>query len=96
MTFIIILILLWIICIALDIVSKLPLLNQLNKTAGLAAGLIHGLAVVWLFFILITMFQSTELGQKAMGMIGESQALSLIYNNNFLLQFITSVTKMKL
>lgn len=93
LTFIVILILLWIICIALDIVSKLPLLNQLNKTAGLAAGLVHGLVVIWLFFILVTVFQSSELGQKAMEMIGDSQVLSLIYNNNFLLQFITSIKK---
>lgn len=93
-TFVIILVLLWIICIALDIVSKLPLLNQINKTAGLLAGLIHGLVVVWLFFILLTVFGSTEMGQKAMVMISDSQVLSLIYNNNFLLQFITSAAKM--
>lgn len=92
-TFVVLMIVLWALCFALDIVSKLPLLNQINKTAGLLAGLIHGLVVVWLFFILITVFGSTELGQKALQMIGESQALSLIYNNNFILQFITSITK---
>lgn len=92
-TFVVLMIILWALCFALDIVSKLPLLNQINKTAGLLAGLIHGLVVVWLFFILITVFGSTELGQKALQMIGESQALSLIYNNNFILQFITSITK---
>jgi uncharacterized membrane protein required for colicin V production len=95
-TFIVILILLWVICIALDIISKLPLLNQINKLAGFLAGLVHGLVVIWLFFILLTVFQSTALGQKAMDMIGESMILSLIYNNNFLLQFITNVTKMLL
>lgn len=93
-TFLVILILLWIICIALDIVSKLPLLNSINKTAGLFAGLIHGLVVVWVFFILVTVFQSTELGQKAMDMISGNQALSLIYDNNLLLRFITNATKM--
>lgn len=92
-TFVVLMIILWALCFTLDIVSKLPLLNQINKTAGLLAGLIHGLVVVWLFFILITVFGSTELGQKALQMIGESQALSLIYNNNFILQFITSITK---
>ena len=93
-TFIVIFIILWVICFALDIVSKLPLLNQINKTGGLIAGLVHGLVVVWLFFILVTVFGSTELGQKALEMIGESQVLSIIYNNNFILKFITSVTKM--
>ncbi len=95
-TFIVILILLWVICIALDIVSKLPLLKQINKTAGILAGLVHGLVIVWLFFILLTVFSSTELGQKALQMIGESQLLSFIYNNNYLLTFITSATKILL
>jgi uncharacterized membrane protein required for colicin V production len=95
-TFVVILILLWVICIALDIVSKLPLLNQVNKTAGLVAGLVHGLVVVWIFFILLTVFGSTGFGQKAMEMIGESEILSIIYNNNFLLRFITSAAKMLL
>lgn len=94
LTFIVILVLLWVICIALDIVSKLPLLNQLNKTAGLVAGLLHGLVVVWLFFILVTVFQSTGLGQQAMEMIYDSQVLSLIYNNNLLLKFVTSIKYM--
>ncbi|HWT75711.1 MAG TPA: CvpA family protein [Mobilitalea sp.] len=93
-TFIVLLILLWVICLTLDIVSKLPLLNQINKTAGLLAGLLHGLVVVWLFFILLTVFGSTDIGQKAMQMIGDSQILSMIYNNNFILKFITSITKM--
>lgn len=91
--FLVILIILWIIFIALNLISKLPLLNQVNKTAGLLAGLIHGLILVWLFFILLTVFQSTGFGQKAMEMVSESEILSIIYNNNFLLRFITSATK---
>lgn len=93
-TFIVILILLWIISIALDIISKLPLLNQVNKMTGLVAGLIHGLVIVWIFFIMLTVFSSSGVGRKAMEMIGDDQILSMIYNNNFLLDFITSITKM--
>jgi len=92
-TFFVLLILLWVICIPLDIVSKLPLLNQINKTAGLISGLVHGLVIVWIFFILITVFGSTELGQKSLAMIGESWTLSFLYNNNYLLTFITSAAK---
>ena len=93
-TFVIILIALWALSLALNIISKLPLLNQINKTAGLLAGLLHGFIIVWLFFILLTVFGGTEFGQKALQMIGESQVLSIIYNNNFLLRFITSAAKM--
>ncbi len=92
-TFVVVLVLLWVICSALDLISKLPLLNQINKTAGLIAGLIHGLVVVWIFFILVTVFGSTEAGQKGLEMIGQDQVLSFIYNNNYLLKFITNITK---
>lgn len=93
-TFVLILIILWILCFALNLISKLPILNSINKTAGLLAGLVHGLVIVWIFFILITVFGSTEIGQQALKMIGESEILSLIYNNNLLLSFVTGAIKM--
>lgn len=93
-TFVVILILLWVICIALDLVSKLPLLHQINKLAGLAAGFVHGLVIVWILMILLTVFGSSSFGQEAMQIIEEDAVLSFIYNNNFLLRFITSVAKM--
>lgn len=93
-TFVAILILLWIVCFALNIISKLPILNSVNKTAGLLAGLIHGLVVVWVFFLLINVFGGTGLGQDALKMIEESVFLSLLYDNNLLLGFIISAAKM--
>lgn len=93
-TFIIILILLWAICFALNLISKLPILNSVNKTAGLLAGLVHGLVIVWIFFILLTVFGGTLFGQDTLKMIGENEILSFIYNNNLLLRFVTSATKL--
>ncbi|MBB2184597.1 CvpA family protein [Lachnospiraceae bacterium MD1] len=95
-TFFVIMAFLWALCIALDLISKLPLLNGVNKTAGLLAGLLHGLVIVWVFFLIITVFGGTKIGQQALEMIGESEILSFIYNNNLLLKFITSATKMLL
>lgn len=94
LTYIIISLILWLICSALNIISKLPLLNSMNKTAGLLAGCVQGLFMVWLFFILLTVFGSTSFGQNTMEMIGESEILSIIYNNNILLRFITGATKL--
>lgn len=92
-TFLVLIVALWALCFALDIISKLPLLKQVNKTAGLIAGVIHGLIVVWIGFIVLTIFQSTELGQEAMRLIEEDQVLSIIYDNNVILSLITSATK---
>ena len=92
-TFIVILIALWVLSNLLNIISMLPVLRQINKAAGFAAGLLHGLVVIWLLFVLLTVFGGTGFGQNAFRMIEESKILSIIYNNNLLLLFITSATK---
>jgi hypothetical protein len=90
-TFIIILVILWILSFSLNLISKLPILNQINKTTGAFAGLLHGLILVWIFFLVMTVFGGTIFGQNILGMIESSKMLSFIYNNNFLLRFITGV-----
>lgn len=92
-TYLIISILLRVLCMILDIISKLPILHQINKLTGLFVGLIHGMIIVWLLFVLLTAFTSTEIGQKAFAMINESAFLSYIYNNNIILHFITNISK---
>ena len=78
-----------ILCRVLDLISKLPLLNEMNRMAGLAAGLAEGILVIWVFFIVLTMFTGTEFGQNAMRMISENALLSYLYDNNWLSRFIT-------
>jgi uncharacterized membrane protein required for colicin V production len=80
-----------VLCETLNIISKLPLINGLNKTAGLLAGLLHGIIIVWIGCIILTMFSSTHLAQKMFTLINESTFLSTIYNNNLLLKFITNL-----
>lgn len=93
-TFAVIFILLWVISLALNILSKLPLLNQINKMAGLIAGLLHGLVIVWILFILLTAFGGTQFGKEAFVLIEENAVLSVIYNNNLLLRFVSSAAKL--
>jgi uncharacterized membrane protein required for colicin V production len=88
---IVILIGLAVLCEALNIISKLPLINGLNKTAGLLAGLLQGIIVVWIGCIFLTMISSTKLGQEIFTQINENQFLSTIYNNNLFLNLITNV-----
>lgn len=78
-------------CQILDIISKLPLINGLNKTAGLLVGLLQGLIVIWIGCIFITMISSSKLGQTIFELINQDKFLSLIYNNNLLLRFITNL-----
>lgn len=88
-----VMIILGIISKALDIISKLPLINGLNKTAGLLAGLIHGIVIAWIGFIILTMFSSTNIGKTMFLLINESKFLTMLYDNNLLLRYITDIGK---
>lgn len=92
-TYIIVIIVLRALCVVLDIISKLPILHQINKLSGLVVGVLQGVILVWLLFVLLTAITGTEIGQQAFAMINESPALSYIYNNNLLLKFITNISK---
>lgn len=45
---------------SLGIVSHLPILHGLNKTAGLVLGFAEGVVLVWIFFLVITVCASTQ------------------------------------
>ncbi len=80
-------------CETLNIISKLPLINGLNKTAGLLAGLLHGIIVIWIGCIFLTVLSSTKWAQTVFELIDKSTFLSTIYNNNLLLSFIMNLGK---
>ncbi|MGN1083809.1 MAG: CvpA family protein [Lachnospiraceae bacterium] len=76
------------VCNALNLLAKLPLLRQINATAGLAAGIAEGILLVWILFVVLTMFAGSEFGQEAMGMIAENPLLDFLYKNNLVSKFI--------
>lgn len=94
LTFVILFVGLWVLSIALNIISKLPILNQLNKLAGLLVGGLQGVVVVWILFILITVFSGTELGGSAFVQIKDSAILSFLYDENILLNTVLNAVKM--
>lgn len=91
--FLVVLIALFIISHVLNLISKLPLLNEVNKAAGLVVGLLGGCVKVWIFFLVITLFSTTTLGENIFAMINSSPLLTLIYDNNLLLKGIVNITQ---
>ena len=75
-------------CRALNLLAKLPLLKQINAAAGLTAGAAEGLLLVWILFVVLTMFAGTEFGSEAMEMIAENPLLDFLYKNNMVSKFI--------
>lgn len=91
--FVLCMVLLCLLCQGLDLFSKLPVINGLNKTAGLLVGVLRGLVILWILCIVLTIFSGTHWSKGVYGSINESVFLSSIYNNNLLLQLITNLAK---
>lgn len=87
-TLIIAVIALMILCNTLNLLAKLPVLRQLNTMAGLAAGIAEGILLVWVLFVVLTMFAGSEFGRGAMEMIAKNPLLDFLYKNNLVSKFI--------
>lgn len=90
MAFLIAYLVLWLtlkyVCAALDLISKLPIINELNKAAGILAGLFRGIIMVWILFIVITVFRFTDWGAMALEMVKGNQILLKLYQSNLILK----------
>ena len=75
----------------LDFISRLPLINSINKTGGLAVGLVQGLLLVWVGCLIVTAFANEPWGQEVFRQINANPLLTFIYNNNLITVLITSI-----
>ena len=77
-------ILLGILIHALDILTKLPVINGMNHLGGVAFGLLQGLVIVWGIFFLVTLCQGSEFGKQMLASIRGNAFLQLLYEFNLL------------
>lgn len=88
LTFVIIWTALRALLLALDIVAKLPLLHGLNQLAGGILGLVVGVVLVWIAFLLVTILCNGELGREFFKLIDENQFLLFLYNHNVIMKIV--------
>ncbi|MDO4523599.1 MAG: CvpA family protein [Eubacteriales bacterium] len=92
-TWILTVIALRIIILLLNQIAELPGIHGVNHLLGTAVGFIQGLVIVWLAFLIITIFGNTEAGQQILKMISENRFLRMLYESNILLDFLQNITK---
>lgn len=78
----------------LDLISKLPVLHGINVLGGVVCGMIHGMIILWILCIAITVFAWTGPGQWISAQINSNPLLSFLYSHNFLLSALTNMGKM--
>lgn len=75
----------------LELISKLPGINQVNKLAGGVIGFAEGVLVVWIIMAVITVFGNTEFGIMIFEQINSNELLTFIYNSNLVTKYIIKI-----
>lgn len=84
-TFLVVRILLATLSMSLNILVKVPGLSLLNRLLGAALGLVQQLLLIWLFFLVVSVFAHTEWGGTLALAIQNSAWIGYLYENNLLL-----------
>lgn len=91
-SFLIILILVKLVFAALNLISFLPVIHGVNKLAGMILGAAEGLCVVWIFFMVLTVFGGSALDSNLYVEIFKdihcNQFLELLYNKNIIMNLL--------
>ena len=80
--FILVVVALFIISRFLPFFSKLPVIRKIDRFFGSLIGILLGLLLIWLFFMIVSAFANTSFGTTMLGMIQENPFLVWLYQNN--------------
>lgn len=89
--FIIVFILLKIIGMAIDIISRLPVINTVNKMFGAALGLIEGVFFVWVVLAALVWFYATNENFPVNELMESSTIAKSFHDTNFILKFVSNI-----
>ncbi len=84
-TFLIAIIIVKALMFAVNIIGELPVLGVVNHIGGGVLGMVLGLVIIWLGFLIITLMYTTEAGNACFEMIERSSILTFLYDVNPLL-----------
>ena len=86
---IIIYIIVRIVIVVCDFISRLPVINSINKTGGLVVGVIQGLLMIWIACLVVTAFSDKAWAQEVFRQINDNALLTFIYDNNPIIYIVT-------
>ena len=75
----------------LNVLTKLPVINGINKIAGAAVGGIKCIIFIWIAFLVLTLLCNTTLGQQGLALIQQDAFLNFLYSQNVFVKVFMSV-----
>lgn len=86
--FLIFKILLRVLVSVVDLFSKLPVVNFINKNLGAVIGFVEGILIIWVICTALTAVSGTKIGEDIFSAIASNPVLNFIYNHNLLTKYI--------
>lgn len=77
----------------LCLIARLPVLSSLNRLAGAGVGAMKGLIIVWLLFMVMTIFMDKDIAGRGLRQIGENPILTSLYDNNLIVKLVADFMK---
>lgn len=77
----------------LDRIFSLPGLSFVNRVGGAALGVVRGVFIIWVIYLIIMLFWGAEWSKDAILKIMENRITGYLYQNNLLLEILSAVTK---
>jgi uncharacterized membrane protein len=75
----------------LDILTKLPIVNTLNKTGGAIAGFLQGVVTLWILIAVFSFFFARSDNPEIYRSIQNAPVANYFYENNIILDMITQI-----
>ena len=78
---------------ALSVFTSLPVIGGLDRLLGLAAGIVQGVLIMWVLFLILSLAATTPVGKMLMDEINRTPVLGLLYNTNLLMNSAAEAVK---
>lgn len=90
LTLLIVWIIVRIILACLHLAARLPVIRVADRFGGLLVGLVQGLMITWILFLIISMFSGTSVGAQLIKMIDSSTILQPLYEGNLFMKSVVN------
>ncbi|MCR4956816.1 MAG: CvpA family protein [Lachnospiraceae bacterium] len=75
----------------LHLISKLPIIHGVDKIAGAAAGLMMGVLILWIIFVVLSTCCTSEKFDFVFRQIEENPITGFLYQNNLIVNFVVAL-----
>lgn len=76
---------------ALDLLTGLPGISLVNTLGGMGLGLLQAVIILWVLFVVVTIFCNTDIGSYLLSLINGDTFLNSMYENNIIMKVLFSM-----